>query len=127
MEIKEKKLQSGTTWRFVNEYENSRNGFNHKTTAFRGAYEYGTYKVHYINRTWEMYTYQSSMSNAVSTIYEEELNYYINNYKENNNIDRFKKGQKDQVIAEFNETELGKELLELKDCIRDREFDRTSL
>lgn len=126
MEIKEKKTQSGVTWRFVNEYEDTRTGFNHKTTIFRGAYEYGSYKVHYINRTWEMYSYQTSMRSGIRTIYDEGLNKYISNYKYVHNINRFKKGEKEKVVEEYKLTDEAKELEELLDCIEKREFDGTT-
>ena len=127
MEIKERKTQSGYVWRFVNEFENTRSGFNHKTTLFKGAGEVLTHKAHYINRTWECYTYQTSMRGAVRTLYESELARYIENYKYANEITRLKKGDKERLENEYKETDEGKDLLELLDCIEKRDFDRTSM
>ena len=122
MEIRAKKCNSGNAWRFVNETWSNSNGWGHKTTVFKNAYEFEAHKVKYYNRTWEMYTYQSCMLNAVGTIYDDALYRFIENYKTKNDITRFKKGQKEQVIAEFNNSEIGKDLQELKDAINNREF-----
>lgn len=55
---------------FVNTFENTRNGFNHKsemrywnTETFGNMY--WTEKVHYINRTWEKYQYRTAMIKTV--------------------------------------------------------------
>lgn len=122
MEIRYKKCKSGNIWRFVNETWNNSNGWGHKTTIFKNMYEYDSHKVRYYNRTWEMYQYQTCMSGAVETIYENELNNFINNYKEKNDIIRFKKGEKDKVIKEFESTEICCDLKELKDAISNKKF-----
>ncbi len=123
MEIRTLKCKSGNLWRLVNESWSNSNGWGHKTTVMKNAYTYEPHKVKYLNRTWEMYTYQTCMSGAIQTIYEEELNRFIENYKYTNNIDRFKKGQKDQVIEEFNNTKIAQDLAEIKNAISNREFD----
>lgn len=122
MEIR-KKFINGNRWELVNEYWETRSAWGHKTTIIRNGCDWGDYKVRYYNRTWEMYTFQSCMSGAINTIKEQELNSYIRQYKEKNNITRFKKGEKDKVIEEFNNTEFGKELQELQDAVKYRNFD----
>ena len=62
------------------------------------------------------------MFGAIRTLREQEENRFIENYKYNNNIDRFKKGQKDLVIAEFNKTEIAKDLDKLYKAVELREF-----
>lgn len=123
MEVKMKKCKSGNTYKFVNEYWETSNAWGHKTTIIRNMYDYEPHKVRYYNRTWEAYTYQTCMSGAVATIYEDELKQYIENYKLKNNIARFKKGEKENVIKEFNETEFGQDLQELKEAISNKKFD----
>ena len=122
MEIRRKNI-NGNNWELVNEYWETSYSWGHKTTIIRNGYCYGGHKVRYYNRTWEMYTYQTCMSGAIEELKEEELQLYINRYKEKNNISRFKRGQKEKVIEEFNNTELGKELQELKNCVKERNFD----
>ena len=48
---------------------------------------------------------------------------FVDNYKYENNIDRFKKGQKDEVLTMFEETEIAKELNELRKVVENRDFD----
>lgn len=123
MEIRNLKTTSGNTWQLVNEYwENSR-AWGHKTNVIRNGYDYGTHKVRYYNRTWECYTYQTCMFGAIEEIRENELQRFIDNYKNNNDIVRFRKGERATVEKMFEETEIAKDLAELKQAIRDRKFD----
>lgn len=128
MEIRKKTINKGQvnecTWTFVNEYWETRNAWGHRTNILRNNYDYGiNHKVRYYNRTWEMYTYQTCMRGALAELKEQELEYYIKQYKDLHNIERFKKGQKEQVIEKFNNTEIGKELEILKQAIEERSFD----
>lgn len=123
MEIRIKKCKSGNIWKLVNEGWSTSRAWGHRTVVIRNGYSYEDHKVRYYNRTWECYTYQTCMSGAIETIYQDELNRYIEDYKESNNIVRFKKGQKDEVIKKFDSETLGQDLLEIKEAIRDRNFD----
>lgn len=123
MEIRTKKTKSGNIYKFVNEGWSNSNGWGHKTTIIRNSYDYEPHKVRYYNRTWEMYTFQTCMSGAVETIREDELKRFIESYKFTNEIDRFKKGEKEKVLALFEETEIAKDLKELKEAISNRKFD----
>lgn len=123
MEIRTKKTKSGNTYKFVNESWSNSNGWGHKTTIIRNSYDYEPHKVRYYNRTWESYTFQTCMSGAVETIREDELKRFIESYKFTNEIDRFKKGEKEKVLALFEETEIAKDLKELKEAISNRKFD----
>ncbi len=123
MEVRIKKCKSGNVWKLVNESWSNSNGWGHKTTIFRWDYDYEPCKIKYLNRTWEYYTYQSCMYKAVETIYQDALNRFIENYKRKNDIVRFKKGQKDEVIELFKNETLAQDLKEIHDAIRDREFD----
>lgn len=123
MEIRYKKCKSGNIWRFVNEYWENSNGWGHKTTVFKNCYQFEPHKVKYYNRTWESYTYQTCMHGAIETIYEQQLKDYIDWYKEKNNITRFKKGEKEKVIKEFETNDLiGQDMQELKDAISNKDF-----
>lgn len=123
MEIRTKKTKSGNTYKFVNESWSNSNSWGHKTTIIRNSYDYEPHKVRYYNRTWEMYTFQTCMSGAVEAIREDELKRFIESYKFTNEIDRFKKGEKEKVLALFEETEIAKDLKELKEAISNRKFD----
>lgn len=122
MEIKNKVI-NGKNWQLVCDSWETRNAWGHKVNVIRNGYDFGEHKVRYYNRTWESYTYQSCMFGAIREIKEQELELFINNYKYNNNVVRFKKGQKEEVIKEFEKTEIAIELNELYNAINDRNFD----
>lgn len=98
---------------FVNEYCSTKTGFAHKTTLFENDREIGNYRVNYINRTWESYTFQSVMKNCIWNILENRLFDFLNNYKYKNGIVRFKRGQKEELKKGFEKLENVKELREL--------------
>lgn len=121
MEIRTKKLNN--LWQLVNEYWETSNSWGHKTTIFRNGVEWQVHKCRYLNRTWESYTYETCMLCGIDDIEYKEKIKFIDDYKYKNNIDRFKKGQKDEVIKMFEDTEIAKELKELKEVVRNRDFD----
>lgn len=100
-------------YEFVNDWCNTRTGFAHKTTLFLNQVEIGSYKVNYYNRTWESYTYQIVMKACINDIIEKMLVRYLNNFKYENNIVRFKKGQKAELEKEFEKLEKVKSLRNL--------------
>jgi hypothetical protein len=59
---------------FKNEYKSSRSGFSHTSRLY---HESGNLlaeaKCKYINRTWEVYPFQSSMRQAVAKAIENEI------------------------------------------------------
>lgn len=123
MEIRKVKTTNGNLWQLVNEGWSNSNGWGHRTVVIRNGYDYEPHKVKYLNRTWESYTFQTCMSGAIETIYENELNRFIENWKNKNDITRFKPNQKEAVIKEFENTEIAKELKEVKKAISERNFD----
>ena len=121
MEIRTLKIGK-RNWQLVNESWSTSRAWGHKTNILKNGIEYAEHKCRYYNRTWESYTYQNCMFGAIRTLREQEENRFIENYKYTNNIDRFKKGQKDLVIAEFNKTEIAKDLDKLYKAVELREF-----
>lgn len=100
-------------YEFVNENGGNRVGFYHKSTLLKNGYEIAVAKVQYYNRTWECYTYQTSMKKCISNLLEEKKERFINNYKYNNNIKRLTQSRKEQVLKDFEELEGVKELNEI--------------
>ena len=100
-------------FRFVNESGSSRSGFWHKSTLFKDGRPYmlGDAKHHYINRTWESYTYQTAMIDAVDNAIDKIASWLIDNYKYNNNIKRLTKDKKAMLLD--NNSEIA-ELRELR-------------
>ena len=89
--------------RFVNEWKDSRSGFNHISSLFVDNEFVSTATVHYINRTWERYSYQTSMMKCVdnwSASIEENLKY---DFKRFNNLTRISGKNKDEFNVKFKE------------------------
>lgn len=122
MEIRNKKI-GNNNWQLINESWQKGYSWGHRTIVFKNGYEMAEHKCRYYNRTWESYTYETCMLCAIDDIEETEKRIFIKNYKYKNDIDRFKKGQKDEVIKMFEDTEFYKELKALKEVIRYRDFD----
>lgn len=110
MEIRNFKSELLTKWQVVNESGNTRNGFYHKSTLLWNGMEQYTEKVNYLNRTWECYTFQTSMNAVVRKAMESRKNIIIDSYKFNNNISRITKKHKeilekiiasDDIMAEY--------------------------
>lgn len=107
---------------FINEYWETSRAWGHKSTLFKNGNELAKNKIRYYNRTWECYRYQSCMNKVVCDLIENEKEKYINNYKYINNIKRLKTEIKDKLFEEWEKTENGKELLKIKECVKDRKF-----
>lgn len=122
MEIKTKTINN-RTYTLVNEFIDKRDGFNHRSVLFKNGVEVARNNVHYINRTWECYNYQTSMRGAVNIYLDDLLTRYLHAYKITNKVKHFKKGEKEQVIEEFKALDEIKELYALKDAIETRDFD----
>lgn len=122
MEIRKVICKSGKEYNIVNEYWQTSRAWGHKSTLL-SSYEIATNKVRYYNRTWEMYTYQTCMFGLINSEIEKSQKSYITQYKENNGISRFKKGQKEEILKEWATTEYAKDLLEIKERIENRDFD----
>ena len=121
MEIRTLKIGK-RVWQLVNESWSNSNGWGHKTNVIRNGFDFGETKTKYLNRTWESYTYQSNMFKAVNNIKADELNRFIESYKYKNDVDRFKKGEKEQVIKDFEKTEIDRYLNKLYKAIETRQF-----
>ena len=66
---------------FINQSMSTRNGFKHVTTMFIDGCEYGTNTVHYLNRTWECYPYQTCMRGCVRELLENRIENLKSNFK----------------------------------------------
>ena len=123
MEIRKIKCKSGNEYYIVNESWKTSNSWGHKSTLIAPWGEVESKKVRYYNRTWENYTYQTGMSDLLSTILENNLKSYITQYKEKNDISRLLADKKAEVIKEWEQKEYIQDLMEIKERIRDRRFD----
>ena len=123
MEIRKIKCKSGNEYNIVNEYWETSRAWGHKSTLIAPWGEVESRKVKYINRTWERYTYESCMSGLIETILEDNLKSYITQYKEKNDISRLLADKKAEVIKEWEQKEYIQDLKEIKERIKNRNFD----
>lgn len=84
---------------FVNRFINSRDGFTHESELFENGILIGRSRVHYLNRTWEKYTYQNAMKAAVYNAISEIRNEIISDYKKQKNIKRLKTSVKEELFS----------------------------
>ena len=123
MEIKKIICKNGREYNIVNEYWETSNSWGHKSTLIAPWGEVESHKVRYYNRNWERYTYESCMSGLINTILEDNLKSYITQYKEKNDITRLLADKKAEVIKEWEQKEYIKDLMEIKERIKNRNFD----
>lgn len=122
MEIRKVNFK-GREYQIVNESWSNSYAWGHKSTLLRNGVELASTKVRYYNRTWEYYQYQSSMYRVLGQYFDEVLSAYIDNYKREKEIERFKRGEKAKVIEEFKTTPLFLEIQEIRERIKNRNFD----
>ena len=79
MEIREFTV-NGKKVQFANNSRGTRSGFAHDTSFFVNGHLYREATCHYLNRTWERYTFQSVMRKAVYDAREAQENYLKNTY-----------------------------------------------
>ena len=124
MEIRRVNGKKGNKIELVNESWSTSRNWGHKTNVIVNGYDYGTYKVTYCNRIWESYTFQSCMTGAIAKVMRYNITRYLENYKYTNNITRFKKGQREKLIAEYKESnDLMLDLEQTLQAINERNFD----
>ena len=85
------------SWAIINEWGNTRNGFKHISTLLHYGNEVAKNNTCYLNRTWESYTYQTSMKNVVACYVREIKNRIVDNYKNENNVARLTKNHKANI------------------------------
>lgn len=102
MEIKKFRIDN-TNYLFVNEAVSTRSGFNHKTSLFEWNYCISTAICHYINRTWEEYSFQSSMKASISNYLESSYDDIISALKREAGVKRVNKSIKARAEILINE------------------------
>lgn len=110
MDIKKINNQYGD-YMFVNESVSTRNGFKHISTLFKGSYEVSTAEVHYLNRTWEAFRYQTVMCKIINNLIDRRKEILYDNFKlakgytkmSEKRREEFKKSiENDPILSEYN-------------------------
>lgn len=96
MELKKFKI-SGKAVEFVNSYRNTSSGFAHDTTMFIDNVRTEQATCHYVNRTWERYTYQSVMINAVYQLLHSREAYLKDQFKHDKGYSKITKNRQAEL------------------------------
>lgn len=116
-------------YEFICWYWETSNAWGHEVrlckTGEQGGVELGRARVRYYNRTWEYYTYQSAMAQALENYKKQELERFIERYKYDNKLKYYDmeethdwvekplpRGMKKKLTEEFNAQPLWQELEE---------------
>lgn len=87
---------------FVNDSESTRYGFRHICVMFINDYHRATVYHSYYNRTWESYTYQTVMLEAIQEVMDEIYESELQDYKEKNGIKRLTAAKRKAFEDNFN-------------------------
>lgn len=87
---------------FVNESESTRYGFRHICVMFINDYHRTTIYHSYYNRTWESYTYQTVMLEAIQEVLDKIYENELQDYKEQNGIKRLTAAKRKAFEDGFN-------------------------
>ena len=98
---------------FQCKYNLTRSGFSHVCTLIKDGELLSEAKSNYLNRTWERYTYQSVMREAVWKLIIQKEKDFLNEYKKEKGLGILSKDRKREVLAIFYSQPEIKELEEL--------------
>ena len=99
------------------EYWETSQAWGHRAILMYKGMRIQEAKIRYYNRTWEVYRFQSVMRKVVNAYKEDKLQEYIDDYKGDCNITRFKKGEKENVIKSFESCEIGERINKMLESI----------
>ena len=89
-------------------YETSQS-WGHKAVVFKDNYELSKSRIRYYNRTWERYTYQSVILDALYDAIKCRENRIVADYKDSTGAIRITKRKREELV------ECDKEIIELRD------------
>lgn len=123
MEVRKFKI-NGNEYEFVNESGNTRCGFYHKTSLFKSngdsSWKVSERKVNYLNRTWESYRYQTSMSCALSEYCNDRYERLLNDFKSNRGYVKMTKKRLEEFhnCAEYKNDSIINDCKRLSECVK---------
>lgn len=99
MELKKFEID-GKEVEFVNQFRGTRSGFAHDTTLFIDGRRVAEHTCHYLNRTWECYTYQTVMKGATDDLIERETAYLKDRFMEAHEYKKLTAKRREEFEAE---------------------------
>ena len=103
-------------------YNLSRSGFSHTCSLIKEGKLLSEAKLNYFNRTWESYTYQSVMREAVWKLIIQKEKEFLDEYKKENGLSRLNKDRKREALSTFYLQPEIKELEELTKNLNDNYY-----
>lgn len=116
------KQVGNNTYVFWVEYVDCRDGFSHTCELYKNGYRINSNRVHYINRTWESYRFQSVMLGCVRKAMEHILDRAVDDYKNQNGLTRLVKAKRDAVVEAVHNSKEYAELQILYDMVKDAQY-----
>lgn len=110
--------KENSTFNFVVSSRNTRSGFAHDCTLFVNGHGRMPVHCHYLNRTWETWTYQSACLTAISQEIESWEKFQVDMWKSENNVKRMstkRRAEFTDYYMALNHTRL---LMAVKDDLR---------
>lgn len=105
MELKKFEID-GREVEFVNQFRGTRSGFAHDTTLFIDGRKVAEHTCHYLNRTWECYTYQTVMKRAVDEVEDREIAYLKDKFMRAHEYKKLTAKRKEEFDAECRQSTL---------------------
>ena len=90
---------------FINTWRGTGSGFLHETELYIDGWQAGAARCHYINRTWERYSYQSVMLEAVHKLQEEETDREKHRFRELHGIKNIMARHKPELAVKLENNE----------------------
>lgn len=104
MEVKRINID-GREFAFICDWRSTRNGFAHDATMMEGWRTVAKATRHYLNRTWECWSYQSAILDAIGKAMDEEAKWVENNVKRDNGWEKLTAKRREAVAAALAESE----------------------
>lgn len=117
MEIRKIKIND-REYEFINESRSTRSGFAHDTTVFRNGCEIETHTCHYLNRTWECYTYQTVMYGAMNDLIHYRTERLTNQFKADKGYNKLTAKRKEELKPFLENDSLLREYKAVKECLQ---------
>lgn len=111
------KIMNFWKFTFVCESKSNRSGFKHECTMFLNNREIWFSKIQYYNRTRERFTYESVIDDCLRDFRTKKIDDAIRDYKNNNNVKRLSKLQKNRIAMDFDGSELWQLIANARDDI----------
>ena len=85
-------------YKIVGDTYNTSKSWGHTAVVFKGDNELSKSKIRYYNRTWERYTYQSVIMDALYEAIKRRENRIITDYKDATGATRITKRKREELV-----------------------------